>query len=61
MGGKEIATFFAMLADERKVAPFTHRQALGVLLFFYKGLSELALPRIREIIRPTPAKPFRWC
>jgi hypothetical protein len=36
MGGKEVEAFLSMLANERKVAPSTHRQALSALLFLYK-------------------------
>lgn len=56
MGGKEVEAFLSMLANERKVAPSTHRQALSVLLFLYKEVLDLELPWMQEIGRPLPTK-----
>lgn len=36
MGRAEVEAFLSMLANERKVAPSTHRQALSALLYLYK-------------------------
>jgi hypothetical protein len=47
MGGKEVEAFLSMLANERKVAPSTHRQALSALLFLYKEVLDLELPWMR--------------
>jgi integron integrase len=56
MGGKEVEAFRSMLANERKVAPSTHRQALSALLFLYKEVLDLELPWMQEIGRPLPTK-----
>jgi integrase len=56
MGGKEVEAFLSMLANERKVAPSTHRQALSALLFLYKEVLDLELPWMQEIGRPLPTK-----
>lgn len=56
MGGKDVEAFLSMLANERKVAPSTHRQALSALLFLYKEVLDLELPWMQEIGRPRPTK-----
>jgi integrase len=56
MGGKEVEAFLSMLANERKVSPSTHRQALSALLFLYKEVLEIELPWMQEIGRPSPSK-----
>lgn len=56
MGAKEVEAFLSMLANERKVAPSTHRQALSALLFLYKEVLDLELPWMQEIGRPLPTK-----
>jgi len=56
MGGKEVEAFLSMLANERKVSPSTHRQALSALLFLYKEVLDIELPWMQEIGRPTPSK-----
>jgi site-specific recombinase XerD len=56
MGGKEVEAFLSMLANERKVAPSTHRQALSALLFLYKEVLDVELPWMQEIGRPAPSK-----
>lgn len=56
MGGKEVEAFLMMLANERKVAPSTHRQALSALLFLYKEVLDIELPWMQEIGRPVPRK-----
>jgi Phage integrase, N-terminal SAM-like domain len=56
MSGKEVEAFLAMLANERKVAPSTHRQALSALLLLYKEVLDLELPWMQEIGRPLPTK-----
>ena len=45
-----------MLANERKVAASTHRQALSALLFLYKEVLGQELPWMQEIGRPVPTK-----
>ncbi len=56
MGGKEVEALLSMLANERKVAPSTHRQALSALLFLYKEVLDMDLPWMQESRRPTPTK-----
>jgi site-specific recombinase XerD len=36
MGRPEVEAFLTMLANERKAAPSTHRQALSAILYLYK-------------------------
>jgi integrase len=45
-----------MLANERKVAASTHRQALSALLFLYKEVLGIDLPWMSEIGRPVPQR-----
>ena len=56
LGGKEVQAFLSMLANERKVSPSTHRQALSALLFLYKQVLGLELPWMQEIGRPAPSR-----
>jgi integrase len=56
MGGKEVEAFLSMLANERKVTPSTHRQALSALLYLYKEVLDIELPWMQEIGRPIPTK-----
>jgi integron integrase len=55
MGGAEVAAFLSWLANERRVAPSTHRQALSAILFLYQRVLEVQLPWMAEIGRP-PAR-----
>ena len=56
MGQPEVEAFLTMLANERRVAPSTHRQALSALLFLYKEVLGQELPWMQEIGRPIPTK-----
>jgi integron integrase len=56
MGQPEVETFLTMLANERKVAPATHRQALSAILYLYKEVLVQDLPWMQGIGRPTPSK-----
>jgi integron integrase len=56
MGQSEVEAFLTMLANERKVAPSTHRQALSALLYLYKEVLGQELPWMQEIGRPIPTK-----
>jgi integron integrase len=56
MGGKEVEAFLSMLANERKVSPSTHRQALSALLFLYKEVLDIEMPWMQEIGRSVPSK-----
>lgn len=52
MGGPEVQTFLSWLADERQVAPSTHKQALSALLFLYSQVLGQQLPWMSEVGRP---------
>lgn len=52
MGGPEVEDFLRWLANERQVAPSTHKQALSALLFLYGKVLEINLPWMSEIGRP---------
>ena len=56
MGQPEVEAFLTMLANERKVAPATHRQALSAILYLYKEVLVQDLPWMQGIGRPTPSK-----
>lgn len=56
MGGKEVEAFLSMLANDRKVSPSTHRQALSALLFLYKEVLDVELAWMQDIGRPIPTK-----
>ena len=56
MGQPEVEAFLTMLANERKVAPATHRQALSAILYLYKEVLVQDLPWLQDIGRPTPSK-----
>ena len=61
MGKPEVEAFLSMLANERKVAASTHRQALSALLFLFKEVLGQQLPWLDEIGRPPPGGAFRRC
>jgi integron integrase len=52
MGAPEVEAFLSWLANERKVAVATHKQALSALLFLYRQVLGLDLPWLNEIGRP---------
>lgn len=52
LGGPDVEAFLSWLANDRGVAPATHRQALSALLFFYGKVLGVDLPWMREIGRP---------
>ena len=52
MGGPEVEDFLRWLANERHVAPSTHKQALSALLFLYGKVLGIDLPWMSEIGRP---------
>ena len=56
LGKPEVEAFLTMLANERKVAVATHRQALSALLFLYREVLGQELPWLQEIGRPTPKR-----
>lgn len=52
MAGPEVESFLSWLANERKVAAATHKQALSSLLFLYQKVLGQDLPWMNEIGRP---------
>lgn len=52
MGAVEVQAFLSFLANDRKVAPSTHRQALAAILYLYKDVLNIQLPWMDEIGRP---------
>ena len=52
LSGPEIQAFLTWLANDRDVAPGTHRQALSALLFLYQKVLRQPVPWIDEIGRP---------
>ena len=56
MGVAEVESFLTMLANERKVAAATHRQALSALLFLYREVLGVDMPWMRDLGRPIPKK-----
>jgi integron integrase len=52
LGGPEVEAFLSWLADERRAAPATHKQALSALLFLYGKVLGQNLPWMSEIGRP---------
>lgn len=44
MGAPEVEAFLSYLANERKVAASTHKQALSAILFMYKVVLQQDLP-----------------
>ena len=53
---REVQDFLVMLANERRVAAATHRQALSALLFLYREVLGVDMPWLRELGRPVPHK-----
>ena len=56
LGAGEVEAFLVMLANERRVAAATHRQALSALLFLYREVIGVDMPWLRELGRPVPKK-----
>ncbi len=52
LAGPDIQAFLTWLANERDVAPGTHRQALSALLFLYQKVLRQPVPWIDEIGHP---------
>jgi integron integrase len=52
MAGREVEGFLSWLANERKVAAATHKQALSALLFLYQKVLGQDIPWMTEIGRP---------
>jgi len=56
MSSADIGRFLTMLAVQRKVSASTQNQALAAILFLYKDVLEIELPRIGEVVRAKPSK-----
>jgi len=52
LGGAEVEAFLSWLANTRRVAASTHKQALSALVFFYGKVLGTDLPWMNEIGRP---------
>ena len=52
MGAKEVEAFLSYLANDRKVSPSTHCQALAAILYLYKEVLDIQLPWMEQIGRP---------
>jgi integron integrase len=52
MGAREVEAFLSYLANDRKVSPSTHRQALAAILYLYKEVLDIQLPWMEQIGRP---------
>ena len=56
LGAAEVEAFLVMLANERRVAAATHRQALSALLFLYREVLGVDMPWMSELGRPVAKK-----
>jgi len=59
MGAPEIEAFLTHLVNDRNVAPSTQNQALHALLFVYREVLQLEVPRIAQSRRPRRQQPAR--
>src|SRR6188508_1106657 len=51
IGAAEVQAFLSMLANERRVAAATHRQALSALLFLYREALGIDMPWLQQLGR----------
>lgn len=51
MGAPQLEAFLVMLATQRKVSASTHNQALSALLYLYREVLDIELPRLSVAIR----------
>lgn len=56
MGHEEIEGFLAILANKRRVAASTHKQALSALLFLYREVLGVHLPWLDGVQRTRTPK-----
>jgi len=56
LGMAEVQRFLVMLANERRAAASTHRQALSALLFLYREVLGVDMPWLQELGRPVAKK-----
>lgn len=61
MGVVEIEAFLTHLAVMRDVSASTQNQALAALLFLYKEVLKLELPRLQDVVRAKKPGTCRWC
>ena len=54
MGAAEVREYLTMLANERRVAAATHRQALSALLYLYREVLGVDMPWMQELGSPVP-------
>jgi site-specific recombinase XerD len=59
MGAAEVQAFLSYLANDRKAAASTHKQALCALLFLYKQVLQMELPWMEQLHWPNrpPRRP----
>ncbi len=50
---KGVEAFLTMLATERRVSAYTHKQALSAILFLYREVLAIDLPWLNDIHRPS--------
>ncbi len=56
LGAAEVQAYLVMLANERRVAAATHRQALSALLFLYREVLGVDMPWLKELGSPVAKK-----
>ncbi|TQN51104.1 phage integrase N-terminal SAM-like domain-containing protein [Acidithiobacillus thiooxidans] len=56
MGVAEVEAFLSYLANERHVSSSTQNQAKAALLFLYKQVLNIDLPRLENITNPKPSQ-----
>ena len=61
LGAAEVQDFLVMLANERRVAAATHRQALSALLFLYREVLAVDMPWLASSAARCRISAFRWC
>ena len=53
LGRADVEAFLTWLANDQRVSPSTHNQALSALLFLYQKVLHLSLPWLSDIGRPS--------
>ena len=56
LGKEALQAYLVMLANDRRVAAATHRQALSALLFLYREVLGIDVPWLRELGSPVAKK-----
>jgi len=52
LGAADVEAFLTWLADERRLASSTHKQALSALVFLYTKVLQVRLPWVAQLERP---------